>query len=80
MVGAGTIKSMWVQSKRRTKVACIKKTINVINQPINAMNYLIVSGELVVFPQRCPPRGGLVQGWESVRCGVVGIPLLENEK
>ena len=28
----------------------------------------------------CPLRGGLLQGWESVCWGVVGIPLIENRK
>ena len=23
----------------------------------------------------CPPRGGLMQGWESECCGVGGIPM-----
>ena len=27
-----------------------------------------------------PQEGGRVQGWESVSCGVLGIPLLENRK
>ena len=26
----------------------------------------------------CPPRGGLMKGWESECCGVGGIPLNEN--
>ena len=25
------------------------------------------------------PRGGLVQGWKSVYCGVVGIPAVDNK-
>ena len=29
---------------------------------------------------RVPQEGGRVQGWESVCCGVLGIPLLENRK
>ena len=27
----------------------------------------------------CPPTGGLVQGWESVCCGVAGIPSVESK-
>ena len=53
-------------------------------QPMTPATLITIAEDLLAGKDydshSCPPRGGLVQGWESECSGVGGIPLIENKK